>query len=67
MNLSEFETNMVYTASSRTARTPQRNPVFRKQNKRSNCVVLDSSVALGLAAEASNPSTQEAETGGLGG
>ena len=68
MNLSEFETSMVYSASSKTARTTQRNPVFRKtkQNKRSNCVVLDSSIVPGVVVEASNPSTQEAQAGGLG-
>jgi hypothetical protein len=31
--ISEFEASLVYKVSSRTARTTQRNPVSKKQNK----------------------------------
>jgi hypothetical protein len=31
--ISEFEASLVYRVSSRTARTTQRNPVLKKQNK----------------------------------
>jgi hypothetical protein len=32
--ISEFEPSLVYKVSSRTARTTQRNPVSKKQNKK---------------------------------
>jgi Tfp pilus assembly protein PilN len=31
--ISEFETNLVYRVSSRTARATQRNPVLKRKNK----------------------------------
>jgi hypothetical protein len=31
--ISEFKASLVYTVSSRTARSTQRNPVWKKQNK----------------------------------
>jgi hypothetical protein len=34
--ISEFKTSLVYRVSSRTARTAQRNPVSKKQNKQTN-------------------------------
>ena len=34
--VSEFEASLVYTGSSRTARTTQRNPVLIKQNNKIN-------------------------------
>jgi hypothetical protein len=32
--ISEFEASLVYRASSRTARTTQRNPVWRKKGRK---------------------------------
>jgi hypothetical protein len=32
-DLCEFQANLVYRVSSRTARTPQRNPVLKKKKK----------------------------------
>jgi hypothetical protein len=34
--ISEFKASLVYRVSSRTARTAQRNPVSKKQNKTKN-------------------------------
>jgi hypothetical protein len=34
--ISEFEASLVYKVSSRTARAIQRNPVSKKQNKKTN-------------------------------
>jgi hypothetical protein len=34
--ISEFEASLVYRRSSRTARTIQKNPVSKKQNKQKN-------------------------------
>jgi hypothetical protein len=40
--ISEFEASLVYKVSSRTARTIQRNPVSKNQNKtESDCPLLE--------------------------
>jgi hypothetical protein len=45
---SEFEASLVYKASSRTARSTQRNPVFKKQTKNKNKQKPDHYLAMAL-------------------
>jgi hypothetical protein len=39
--ISEFETNLVYRVSSRTARATQRNPVFKKEEEEEETISLE--------------------------
>ena len=61
--ISEFEANVAYRVSSRTARATQRNSVSKtttKTNKQKRYLFL-----LGMVVYGCNPSTWEAEAGGL--
>jgi hypothetical protein len=51
--ISEFKANLIYTASSRTARPAQRNPVSKKKKKKK---IKNQDLALRV-----NPSTWKAE------
>jgi hypothetical protein len=53
--ISEFEASLVYRVSSRTARTIQRNPVLKKQNKKKREKESEREMAQWLGALAALP------------